>query len=283
MRKTIVAEIFVAFLAAIALTAFLELIAFRRYTFTSCNTQDASNRSVDVSIEDSDGPSSQPDRIRTEGVVQEKSSHAAFKGEIPTYIINLKTRKERLSTILKRVNGTKPAPTIVEAVDGRDLRPSNNSLTRGEIGIFQSQMKALSLIAKNDALFGLILEDDASIVLPRDADAIYGFLREAPADIGVLSLGNNWMPPEAQRVSEHLYSLNGGLLLGTHAILYSKEAAQRIIDNRRWIETHVDQKFWYDLPFDVWLSSPAQPVTIYFVAPSFVNQTMGYSDTQGIA
>ena len=203
--------------------------------------------------------------------------------ELPIFIINLKDRKEKLELILSRTNTTKPTPIVIEAVDGRELQPSNSSLTRGEVACFRSHIKALRQFLETDYPYGLVLEDDANIELPRNFSAIKKIVAEAPPDWGAISLGINyeWMPPDSIKITEQLYRLNGGILLGTHAILYQRKTAEYLIADQQWVERWTKPAAWHTVPYDLWLARPRKGADIYFVKPALVTQTIKGSDTQG--
>jgi hypothetical protein len=194
-------------------------------------------------------------------LTQSNSSNRGFF--IPTYIINMKARPDRLASILVRVQ-TQPAPEIIEAVDGRTLKPSATQLTRGEIGCFKSHLLALQKIAESTQPYGLVLEDDAVIQLPKSFDALRLVMEQAPPDWGALSLGCNYFPrkqPSAVQVSKRIYSLNGSNILGTHAILWKREAAQARLSEV------TDPMFDFWLPWDLWLSVPRSGMQLYVVHP----------------
>ena len=203
--------------------------------------------------------------------------------ELPIFIINLKFRTEKLQKILKNVNGTFPDPVIIEAVDGRSLNKTESTLTRGEIGCFKSHIMALTQFVSSGYPYGLILEDDAQIKLPDQFESIKNVVDKAPAGWGAISLGVNydWMPPDSIQVSDNLYELNDGILLGTHAIIYTQEAARQLVREQQWIERWAKEDSWYSLPFDLWVVRPGSPVRVFFVAPAIASQTIKGSDTQG--
>ena len=232
-------------------------------------------------LRDNGDDSSLQHKEKTSMTQETSKATISIPDTLPTYILNLKARPDRLEKMLSQLKGMEPSPRVIEAVDGNELRPSNNSLTRGEVGIFMTQLRALELIAKGNYSYGLVLEDDAGIVLPRDLEQVFSFMREAPLDCDILSLGTNYLPPESLKVSEHIYLLNGGGLFGAHAIIYHKNAAAAILEHQKWVEHHIDQRFWYPFPYDIWLARPWLPAKLYFVSPPFVKQTSGYSDTQG--
>ena len=216
-----------------------------------------------------------------------ESSPAAPKSaplvELPTFIINLKDREEKRNLILSRTSSMTPKPEVIEAVDGRLLDRSNGSWTRGERACLKSHMKALSRFIESGYPYGLILEDDANISLPEDLEAIKRIVSETPSDWGAISLGINYdyMPPDSVKVSDRVYRLNKGIILGTHAILYTQEAAKNLLDEQEWIQRWIKPEADYMLPYDLWLARPGSPAVLYFVVPALVSQKIEGSDTQG--
>ena len=203
--------------------------------------------------------------------------------ELPSFIINLKDRQEKRDAILSRTNLTVPEPKIIDAVDGRLLHRSNSSWTRGEMACFESHMKALRQFVNSGYPYGLILEDDANVTLPRDLEAIREIIEQTPPDWGAISLGVNfgYMPPGSVQVSERVYRLESGIILGSHAILYTQKAAKKLLDERAWMRRWIKPEAHYMLPYDIWLARPGSPAVLYFVAPALVSQKIEGSDTQG--
>jgi GR25 family glycosyltransferase involved in LPS biosynthesis len=186
------------------------------------------------------------------------------KQQFSIYIINLKSRPDRLAGMLSRIRTT-PPPQIIPAVDGRTLPASTTELTRGEIGCFKSHIEALSAFVNQSKPYGIILEDDAKLQLPESYGDIIAVMQDAPSDWGLLSLGCNYFPKKQRRarsIAKRLYKLNGSYLLGTHAILYTKQAASALLDEV------FNAKFEFVLPWDLWLSRIHVPTKLYVVHPA---------------
>lgn len=165
---------------------------------------------------------------------------------VPTYIINLKRRPDRLRACLAHLK-TRHAAQVIEAVDGLDLKDVGaTKLTRGEIGCFLSHLKALDVIARGDAPWGLVLEDDGRVDISRQGLA--SLIREAPRDVDVISLGSNAFPggSHVRQVSDRLHEFIDYDLYGTHAMLYSRRGARALL--------HAARTRGFDIPYDVWLS-----------------------------
>lgn len=168
---------------------------------------------------------------------------------LPIYIISLKRRPERLRACLAHLRraGRAPGVHVIDAVDGLDLRDvGKTKLTRGEIGCFLSHLKTLDVIARSDAPYGVVLEDDARLgVSRRDLGML---IREAPRDVDVISLGCNAFPgpPHTRQVSERLHEFVDYDLYGAHAMIYSRRGAQALL---REATTK-----GFDVPYDYWLT-----------------------------
>lgn len=188
---------------------------------------------------------------------------------IPVYIISLKHRTDRLKACMTRLHGV--YPHIIDAVDGRTLtgpRP-HKKLTKGEIGCFMSHVKALSDIASSSAPYGLVLEDDAILLTFPDC---LKWIKKLPKEWEVLSLGCNYTLKNGEHVAPGLVRMNDQFLHGTHAILYSKAGARRLVKHA--LSTGVTE------PYDIWLSHNA---TIYLTVPSHATVANVHdTDTQSL-
>jgi hypothetical protein len=127
-----------------------------------------------------------------------------------------------------------------------------------------------------------VLEDDVDLTSDRLAE-IKLILEEAPADWGAVSLGCNYVPPGARRVSSRLIDLGGVGLYGAHAVVYRRAAAKAYVDDA--VRTGLTE------PWDLWLAHSAA-AKLYVAAPPLVGvipvcdftcwPTCCDSDTQGI-
>lgn len=162
--------------------------------------------------------------------------------KVEVFYISLKHRTDRRA----RITGTWPKGRFVEAVDGRSLGTPHQTMTKGEVGCFYSHLKALQAFIDSNAPMGLIMEDDCTLTPPVLAHNLPILLKEAPKDWGALSLGSNYIPPTAIKVSPHLVSLgHEGGLYGAHAIIYTRNAAVKYLkDAHKWGVTE---------PWDLWV------------------------------
>lgn len=96
---------------------------------------------------------------------------------IPTFIINLKNRKDRKNRVLNELKRHKINGTFVEAINGKNLnidginidqiyKPNYTyrPLRTGEIGCYLSHIACWDLILKSGKEYGLVLEDDVVFV-----------------------------------------------------------------------------------------------------------------------
>ncbi|MHC5306663.1 glycosyltransferase family 25 protein [Bartonella sp. LJL80] len=107
---------------------------------------------------------------------------------IPVYIINLDRSKERLEAVSASATQAGLSYQRVPAVDGSQVdiqhceridekrfrRRHGKNLLPGEVGCYLSHLDALSIIAKGDAAFAVIVEDD--IAFGHDFSAILSSL-----------------------------------------------------------------------------------------------------------
>jgi glycosyl transferase family 25 len=173
---------------------------------------------------------------------------------MPMYVINLKRRPDRLHACmaaLKDWQATVRASdrsdiTVIEAVDGKTLETGKAKLTRGEVGCFLSHLAVLDEIAQGEAPWGLVLEDDGRLDVPRKDMA--SLVREIPRGVDVVALGCNAFPgpPQTRHVSDRFHEFIGYDLYGTHAMMYSRRGARALL--------RVARHRGFDVPYDVWLA-----------------------------
>ena len=175
---------------------------------------------------------------------------------VPIYIINLERRPDRLRQCLAQFSPNQVR--VVRAVDGYDIETEKPSpMTLGEIGCFLSHQKAVELIATHTAPYGIVLEDDA--VIEHSPDRLSRILASLPTDTDVVALGCNSLPPSKMHpVIGELYALHEYDLYGTHALLYTKRGAAKVLEAMKAAGPHQ--------PFDVWLGRHPS-IKMYVVSP----------------
>ena len=155
----------------------------------------------------------------------------------PVYIISLPHRQDRLHRCIEH-NAIKDY-TLVEAVDGRSLEKTQG-LTAGEHGCFLSHIRALQLIARGPHERGLVLEDDARLHIP--ADELVNM--PMPPHTDMISVGCHWFPKKPSDPKTSLFDLDFDLY-GAHAIVYTREGAQKILRTATLPPTQA---------YDIWVS-----------------------------
>ncbi len=202
----------------------------------------------------------------------------AYTDPLSIYVISLKRRPERLEATLAHLR----APvTVVDAVDGHslDISALKTTLTTGEVGCFLSHLKALSQVAADletgsadletgSTDWALVLEDDARLRV--SLDTIRDLLREISADVDIVCLGANYLPPPAQmrRLSPRLVEFVNYSLCGAHAMLVSRRGARKVLDAPKD----------FKVAYDVWV---AQTVRVAVAVPSMaVPANIQDSETQ---
>lgn len=174
-----------------------------------------------------------------------KVSIGREKIELPIYGINIPRRRDRREAFLSRFKDLQPR--IIAAMDGRSLDSLENStLTTGEHACFMSHIRALSAAVKEGSDQFLILEDDAMLFFPDQMKVINNIRQNAPQGWGAISLAANSLPLSAKHIGGQLYTLNGGSLLGTQAIIYRKKWASLLLS--------LATSNPISLPWDLWIS-----------------------------
>ena len=113
--------------------------------------------------------------LKTPEYVSEK--HNKYLGNMPIYVINLKSRPKRKERAEKELNKYNINYTFIEAVDGSKLNRTeleNNNickcngsyreLRKGEIGCYLSHLDCWKNILETKKDYGLVLEDDVVLV-----------------------------------------------------------------------------------------------------------------------
>ena len=84
---------------------------------------------------------------------------------IPTYVINLDRRPDRLATVTDNLNRIGLPFTRIRAIDGQTLDgdPATRRMSAGHVACCRSHYKAMAAFLDTDAPAALILEDDVEV------------------------------------------------------------------------------------------------------------------------
>ena len=160
---------------------------------------------------------------------------------LSVYLINLKSRPDRLEKMENQLSDRGLKYTVVEAVDGRLKAPSEyknynrskrlkyyEDLVGGEIGCSTSHFKALDMYCStSDTPFCLVLEDDA--ILPDNfLETLETLTTQRKGwDLIRLQRSRKQKGPVVDRVDGHEIIFPFMVGLKTTALLYTRKGAQR--------------------------------------------------------
>lgn len=209
----------------------------------------------------------------TIGVVRQWNNMEKFMGngialsasDLDVYLINMGRNPDRLNKFVEQYSASDLAPiqfTRLEAVDGKKIdfskyvsqkayneimnaekrgyRVKHYQLTRGAVGCYLSHMEIYKLIAKGNADYALIFEDDVHFQRKDMMQEIQSQIANMPTDWDMILLGcicyvcNNF---------ESYYDVNKFILL--HAYMITKSAAIKILNvlEKMPIEQQIDAVF----------------------------------------
>lgn len=200
------------------------------------------------------------------------------------YIINLKRSADRWKTIKHKLDTQKRLyPKRIEGVDGRELLSTENVFaTKSMIGCMLSHIKTWKQIAKSDAPFGIVLEDDCQFNsdFGDKIDHLLTNLKDKNVDWDFLYLGYFGPGASCDSMTENIVSefmklyLDFVVLpkishpqsdlidypympLGFHSYIISKTCAEKLcqlfeVESQLW---HVDAMFLkYHSQFNVYVT-----------------------------
>lgn len=137
---------------------------------------------------------------------------------LPTYLINLAKRPDRLKIATNILNQHGISAELCEAIE----------IDNGADGIRQTMIGLFDHILNNtNHEHVLVLEDDVSFTLPDFWGAVYNSFKELPADYDLLFLGANVYKPLLPH-SKHLYKLTGAV--ANHAMIYPRKTIIELLD-----------------------------------------------------
>lgn len=134
---------------------------------------------------------------------------------IPTYLINLPRRTDRLTRCSEMLTKHGIAFEVFPAIEHRD----------GKEGIRATMLKLFDTV-KDDQI--LVLEDDVDFI--GDLSILPKAISELPKDFDLLFLGANVFRP-AEPYSEHLLRLTGAV--ANHAVIYTRKVMERMLEAYR--------------------------------------------------
>lgn len=167
------------------------------------------------------------------------------------HLINLDKRRDRLNKVTEELRRVGLSFERFPACEGDNRHLAFN----------KSQHEVLKLAGERT----LVLEDD---VLFKNIDHLCSALGELPADWDVLYLGANVNGTTLERHSEHLFKIKNSFT--THAVAYSKEMAEWIVENFNPDEFPI---------YDEWLRQNVQErFKCFLIAPMIAWQRPDFSD-----
>jgi GR25 family glycosyltransferase involved in LPS biosynthesis len=179
-----------------------------------------------------------------------------MKIKIPTYVINLKHRKDRYYHIINEITKLELSQAqIVDAI--QHFNPA--------MGCFESHLKCIRLAKENELPYVLILEDDAIFT-----DNVVDILNNAFTEVQTFEwdmffLGAN-LQTRATRISDTLLKLNGAY--AAHAYFVHERFYDTILNLPKTCEIDVH---YYNL-----MSNH----NVYMCDPMIAYQLPSYSDLQ---
>jgi len=133
------------------------------------------------------------------------------------YVINLKERVDRLLVIEDELNGFEIPFTVFEAT--KDVS--------GVKGLFETMKRLMQEIVDKRYSNVLVLEDDASFLVPDPVEFLRQCIPQLPKDYQLFHLGLNLLSPP-RRMSENILKVVD--CYSTHAIAYSYEGAKFVLE-----------------------------------------------------
>jgi len=197
------------------------------------------------------------------------------------YVISLKN-EDRMNNIKIQENKIKSEIEIFDAVKGWELNAEElfkngiisesyrnpNRYQQGQLGCYMSHLNLLKKIKKeNNKGYTIIFEDDFDITVDnfsKEVDSILEKINNKSLYFDLIYLGNQ-VGIKGENVMDNIYEVDKNTnLLGTHGYIVNNINIDKIIENIKFINNPIDDKYDYLAKNDI--------LKIYIIDPRIVYQ-----------
>ncbi len=180
------------------------------------------------------------------------------------YLINLKRRPDRLKKMQKLLKRLKIDFTLIEAVDGKEIKRIPKGLNSGIVGCHLSHLKVLKDIQEKEFEQALILEDD--LIPHKEFESLLANLHLIPKDWKLLYIGTADWEGKSKRTEPYYRGID---INSTFAYSVKKEIVGELI---RMFEKPITK------PCDTLLHSAQRKHKTYVLNPQLFIADVSNSD-----